>query len=121
MFGFSYDFDELSLLRIGPAEACIYATGRADIEFAGDGDWHVADIEIATFTPIKGGGWVEARTYLDTDSPIYGVIVAALERDEFDRISDRVAAEFDGGDLWGASPKAVHACHIGHCQREDMT
>lgn len=118
MFSLTYEFGELSLLKIGPAEACIYATGRAEIEFAAPSYWSVSEIEISTVTPIKGGGWVEARTYLDASGPLYPLIVAALERDA-DRITEWIKTEFAGGALWGASPRAQHGCHVGHCQRED--
>lgn len=112
-FQLTYEFEELPLGSeiVAGIEWTFEARawGRAIVEYSGDGEWSVSDIEIATTREIAGLGgarrWVDGYAWLDRKSPLYTLIAAALVKRSSDRIEDKINAD---GDFPRFDPRREH-------------
>jgi hypothetical protein len=88
------------------------AWGRALVEYSGDGDWAVSDIEIATTREIAGPGgarrWVDGYAWLDRKSHLYTLIAIALLKRESEQIECKIIAALEADGMTLGNPNEEH-------------
>jgi len=94
-YALEYLFDELSLAQIAGVETRVFASGKAEIGFARDGEWGVVAValdadRVVSKWPLKT---TECMVDLPADNPLFWMISEALERDRDDWIREKIWAE----------------------------